>query len=355
MLIASAALAACTAARAPTSTAIAPGTGHDDAPAMPGPGPITRTGDVVALDAECTRCHADVGASWHASLHAQAYTDPIYQRSFAVEPGTFCHDCHAPERASAEHGIGCVTCHDPRGTGIVLAAPSDPSTPARAAAPHRITRDARFGGEGACAGCHDFAFPDVVARGNDGARMQRTIDEHRASRFASRTCASCHMPKTASGARGHAFTTAGDLSMLRRALVVRSARRDGDSIVLELEPGDVGHAFPTGDLFRRLLVTAEATAEDYRIVARAERPLGRHFRYEPSTLGAPAKVQRETGDDRIDRPRSIALDLGEAARGNSVAWRIEYQRVESMHGDHATIADSIVVAQGLLETGGTAR
>lgn len=323
---------------------------------MPGPGPIRRHASVEALDAECRRCHADVGESWKTSLHAQSFTDPIYQRSFSIEPATFCHDCHAPEKTSADHGIGCVTCHDPRGTGSVLASPVDTSAPHRADAPHAVVRDARFAGEGACAGCHDFAFPDIVARGNDGARMQRTIDEHRASRFSSRTCASCHMPKAASGVRGHAFTTATDLSMLRRALVVRSARREDDRVVLDLEPGDVGHAFPTGDLFRRLLVVVEATAEDYRIVARAERPLGRHFRFEPSTLGASAKVQREIDDDRIDRPRRIAIELGEAARGLSVAWRVEYQRVESMRGDHATIADSIVVARGTLdEAGGTSR
>lgn len=320
---------------------------------MPAPGPIARATNVAALDAECIRCHAEAATTWRGSLHAESFTDPVYQRSFSREPARFCHDCHAPEQTSAEHGIGCVTCHDPSGTGAVLAAPEDdaPRTN-RTSAAHRVVRDARFAAEGACAGCHDFAFPDVEARGHDGARMQRTIDEHRVSRFSDRSCASCHMPKTARNGKSHAFTTATDVAMLRRALLVKAARRDGDHVELDLEPGDVGHAFPTGDLFRRLLVVAEVTAEDYRIVARDERTLGRHFRFEPSASAGGAKVQREIGDDRIDRPRRVALDLGEPAKGHTITWRIEYQRVESMRGDHATVADTIVVAKGLLEAPG---
>jgi len=325
----------------------------DAAVAMPAPGPISRATNVTALDAECTRCHAEAAATWRGSLHAQSFTDPVYQRSFSLEPTRFCHDCHAPEKSSAEHGIGCVTCHDPAATGAVLAAPASDDAKARAGTDaHRIVRDARFATDGACASCHDFPFPDIEARGHDGARMQRTIGEHRASRFADRTCASCHMPKTAQRGKSHAFTVVTDIAMLRRALVVKAARRDGDRVELDLEPGAVGHAFPTGDLFRRLLVVAEVTAEDYRIVARAERTLGRHFRFEPSASAGGAKVQREVDDDRIDRPRRIALDLGEPAKGKTITWRVEYQRVESMRGDQATIADTIVVAGGLLEEPG---
>ncbi len=219
----------------------------------------------------------------------------------------------------------------------MLAAPGE--TPTRA--PHAITRNAGFANDAACAGCHEFAFPDVVARGNDGARMQRTIVEHGASRFADRTCASCHMPKIGGSVRAHGFGAAGDTAMLKRALVVRAARREGRRLVLDLEPGDVGHAFPTGDLFRRLLVTAEATAGDFVIVGHAEKPLGRRFRFE-------AKVQREIADERVDRPRRIELDLGERADDATIAWRIEYQRVEAMHEERAVVADSVVIASGTL-------
>ncbi|MBS2015410.1 MAG: hypothetical protein JST00_21155 [Deltaproteobacteria bacterium] len=344
----SAALAACGTSRGIAPSA-EPSTTHASI-AMPGPGPIPRERDVARLDAECRRCHAQIADDWATSMHARSSTDPVYQRSFAREPSSFCHDCHAPEKTSAEHGIGCVTCHDPRGTGVVLAVAALAPTPA----PHAIVRDARFGGDDACAGCHQFAFPDAEARGHDGALIQRTIDEHRASRFADRSCASCHMPKRAVGGRAHAFTATSDEATLRRALVVRAVTRDAGRIVLDLEPGEVGHAFPTGDLFRRLLVVAEVVADDYRIVTRAERGLGRHFRFEPARASG-ATVQRELADDRIDRPRRIALDLGDDARGRAVAWRIEYQRVEAMRGDDATVADRIVIARGMLATNGGER
>ena len=154
--------------------------------------------------------------------------------------------------------------------------------------------------------------------------MQRTIEEHRASPFANVSCATCHMPALPNGARGHGFRVASDPMMLKRAVVAR-ASRDGDHVVVDLRPGEVGHAFPTGDLFRRLLVVAEVTGDDYELIAHAERPLTRHFRRE-------ARVQREIGDDRVQQPQRVDLVLGPEAREHPIAWRVEWQRVQSMKG-----------------------
>jgi hypothetical protein len=175
--------------------------------------------------------------------------------------------------------------------------------------------------------------------------MQRTIEEHRTSRFANVTCASCHMPALPSGGRGHGFQVASDQAMLKRAVVAR-ASRDDDRVVIDLRTGDVGHAFPTGDLFRRLLVVAEVTGDDYQLVAHAERPLSRHFRFEAAASGE--KVQREIGDDRVQAPKRVELTLGPNARGHAIAWRVEWQRVQSMRGEQPVIADTVVVAEGLL-------
>ena len=81
--------------------------------------------------------------------------------------------------------------------------------------------------------------------------MQRTVTEHAASRFA----------------------VASDPAMLRRALVVHVTRR-GDAVAFDLAPGEVGHAVPTGDLFRRLVLVAEVVGEDFLLLAHASRPLG---------------------------------------------------------------------------------
>ncbi len=102
-------------------------------------------------------------------LHRRSQEDPAYQRAFAVEPLPFCQRCHAPEADPylpvpphlAALGTGCVTCHVMNDGGI-LAAPRERRAQRRAA-PHAVVRDARFGAEGACVGCHDFAFPAGVA------------------------------------------------------------------------------------------------------------------------------------------------------------------------------------------------
>ena len=66
-------------------------------------------------------------------------------------------------------------------------------------------------------------------------------------------------------------------------------------------------------------------------------------------------MQRERNDDRIDRARTFELDLGRAADHETIRWRIEYQRVLSVTGDLATVADRVVVASGELEEGPTSR
>jgi len=310
---------------------------------MPGPGPRGRK-DAAARNAACEGCHAEAAATWRASLHAGAWTDPVFQRSYESEPARFCRDCHAPESAAPAIGVACVTCHDPEGRGVVLAGNARAGAGASAAS-HPVQRAAAFAGSAACARCHEFPFPDAARRGHDGAQMQRTVTEHAASRFADRSCATCHMPKTERGGRAHGFAVASDPAMLRRALVVHVTRR-GDGVAFDLAPGEVGHAIPTGDLFRRLVLIAEVVGEDYLLIAHASRPLARHFRFEPAPQGG--KVQREIGDDRVQGAMRVDLDLGPRARGQAIAWRIEWQRVQSMRDQEAVIADVVILAEGHL-------
>lgn len=333
--VAGAVVVACRGAAAPSADAV-----------MPGPGPRLTSRDVAANDA-CVGCHADVAAGWRRSLHARAFVDDVFQRAFAIEPLAFCRDCHAPERDGAKAsdpgrealGIACVTCHDPAGRGEILAVPRAAGEAARHA-PHAVRREAAFATAAACASCHDFPFPDVAARGHDGLRMQRTAAEHLASPFAGTSCASCHMPKGA-----HDVSIAENEGLLRDALVAR-ASRDGERVVVELAPRNVGHAFPTGDLFRRLLVVADVVGEDWQLFAHAERSLGRSFTFVPNAAGV--RVQRETKDDRLVSPTRLAIDLGPNARGRDIAWRVEWQRVLGARDTEAVIAGTVVLASGRL-------
>ncbi|WP_438038265.1 multiheme c-type cytochrome [Sorangium sp. So ce128] len=99
----------------------AAGVRGDPLPPLPGPAPQGRPQGFSARieNQRCEACHEDIAAEWRASLHRQAFTDRVFQRSYALEPLPFCRGCHAPEADPAHHpgadaqavGVGCVTCH----------------------------------------------------------------------------------------------------------------------------------------------------------------------------------------------------------------------------------------------------
>jgi hypothetical protein len=67
------------------------------------------------------------------------------------------------------------------------------------------------------------------------------------------------MPRAADGHRSHRFSASRDEGWMRSVITVRAARPRGDRVELTLDLREdlVGHAFPTGDLMRRLSVQVE--------------------------------------------------------------------------------------------------
>lgn len=323
---------------------------------MPGPasGPARR--DAPARNAACEGCHLEIAAEWRSSLHHHAYTDATYARALAREPTAFCRGCHAPEadpaRAAppslARLGVGCISCHAPNHAGLddaVWAGPGDGADPR---APHPVRRSADFAGVPGCASCHEFDF----AR-QPGMTMQRTVLEHAASRFAARSCADCHMPLAGTGPgrhRSHDFAASRDPASLRGALDI-AATRTRDGLTLRLTPAAVGHAMPTGDLFRRLYIAAEGLDDEGEVVAADARTLGRRF----ATRRLSDLVTRklEVADDRPGArgPAAtvVTLDLGPSTGDLRVRWRVLHQRVElPLLDDAAVIAGEIEIAAGIL-------
>lgn len=321
---------------------------------MPGPAHGAPAPGRAALNDGCVRCHPLQAQEWQASQHQTAHTDPDYQRALAREREGFCQTCHAPEaapggepaRIEGTMGVACVTCHVPHGTDQVLAAPD----PRAQGSTHEVTRLAAFADVDACAGCHEFAFPR-----NPDLAMQATISEHAQSAFADVACADCHMPWIGSGNarhRDHAFAASRDPQMLQDAVVV-DARRTGNTIALRLVPGRIGHAFPTGDLFRRLWVDAEATGADGETIAYDGRALGRRFTKSGGHM---------LGDDRPGAPAlhdrggvvEVTFDLGDDATTLPIEWRVMHQRVEvPLEGDEAEIFGETLVTKGELPATGT--
>ncbi len=323
---------------------------------MPHPRPARAPGyDVAGVNASCERCHADIASEWRASLHRASATDPVYQRAHAREPLAFCASCHAPEGdARAAIGVACVTCHVP--DAAVLAVPTAPSNgthvAAPRAAPHAVMRDARFATPEACAACHEFRFPTAPS---DSAWpsdfMQSTVHEHARSRSAATSCASCHMPRVADARGGHAshaFAASRDETSVRAAVTVAASRPSRARVRIVLTPRAVGHAFPTGDLFRRLAVSAEARDARGQLRVRDEAFLARHAPQQPRAPGLPK-------DDRVaidGSSSTVWLDVAGAADGDTIAWRVVYQRVEhltSTNDRDAVVEGEIVVASGTLE------
>lgn len=316
--------------------------------AMPGPARRAPPPDRAARNQECTTCHADVAAEWEGSLHRRSFVDDDVAVAMAREPRTFCRSCHAPESDPeaapapelAAIGIACVTCHVPAEAelpaGAVLAAPS-----ARASveSPHPVIRKEAFAGNAACGRCHEFASPS-----SPGLMMQSTLTEHRASAFAGESCQSCHMARMADGRRAHGFAASRDPAMLRMA-VRASAERLGDELIVELAPGAVGHAFPTGDLFRRLSVELGHELDDGTWVELDVRALGRR-------IESRGHMRVQVADDRVgvsSEPTRVSL----AAPGfadRSLGWRIVYERIDMDHpeDEDPRILDRVIVAEGRL-------
>ncbi|APR80051.1 Cytochrome C553 [Minicystis rosea] len=327
----------------------------DDA-VMPGPARAPRHASAAAENARCESCHADIAAEWRASLHRKAHTDPAYQRALAIEPLAFCRGCHAPEADPSRDpppdlgniGVGCVTCHST--SSGVLAAPRAGSE----SAPHGIVRSAAFASDGACAACHEFSFPDPERRSHREL-MQSTVSEHRASPFAAMACASCHMPKVISAPgrthRSHAFAASRDATFVRSAAHVTATRAADGAVEVRLAPSGVGHAFPTGDLFRRLAVHVEAVGAESHVVAEETRYLARRFGKARGTDGHPIKVL--VADTRVvsSGDTVVRLSLGSAAKGLPIAWRVAYERVEHPiddASDAAVVEGEIEIAKGML-------
>lgn len=244
-----------------------------------GAGPLDLAPDLDASTwasaSECAGCHPDAVAQWTASRHRVSWSNDLMQAGFLAEPRLFCVHCHAPAQEQlaeilpnmpiytslsphasthepppgplapeplADEGISCVVCHL-RGVQILTANPPSPD------APHNLRYDPLFGTESACVTCHEFSaavFLDGAMVGDDQP-MQSTVSEWRAWKVSSgRTedCTTCHMPEG-----DHTMSGGHDRERVNRAINIRGSR-DGTALVVTAQ--DVGHAVPTGDLFRHL-------------------------------------------------------------------------------------------------------
>lgn len=288
----------------------------------PPAGPHDRS---VALELDpstCASCHPKAARQWRGSLHAHAWDDPVFVAEYAAAPAASCRGCHDPAgEAGRERGIDCATCHVREGA-IVVSAPSE-----AAAAAHPLLLDPSLDGVTACAGCHQFEFTDDGVH-DPAELLQATVDEWASSQYAERgeTCTDCHMPRRdASG--GHVFPGLSDPLLMASAVDVAvrpSWSAAGLDVSVKVTPRRVGHAFPTGDVFRRAVLSVRTDGGAHASVS-MQRWLAR-----TADDDGEASHVRTVEDTRVPPPGqgafedTLHLDVSEAA---SISWTLTLHRL----------------------------
>lgn len=159
--------------------------------------------------------------------------------------------------------------------------------------------------------------------------MQTTVRELQRG-AASAGCADCHMPKT-QGSSSHDFQRVRDPAWLRSKLQITArARRDGGAQFV-LRAVGVGHAFPTGDLFRRLKLEMSWHAANGQTLESQRSYLARHFVHSYGQLTG-RQLKR---DNRVFKePRVVDLVPAKGHRSATMRWALSLQRViDSGRGD----------------------
>jgi len=325
---------------------------------LPHPGPAERQSlhDAVGQNARCETCHAQIAREWRRSRHHVSFTNRAFQGAVRREgERDFCVDCHAPEttrsgaptRDEGELGVGCVTCHVPRDS--LLAAPKAEAN----SAPHQLETRADFASAEACRACHEFRFTEPRPNwASESAQwMQRTWREHHDGNVDGNnaSCNDCHLPKVDDGNgqshRRHDFPGGYDVEMVRRSLTVTVRRSGPGRVEITLQPADVTHAMPTGDLFRRLALSAQTRGPH---PSKAVRYLARHHR----EVGRGMRVEEADDRPRV-RATVVTLDLGADAGQLPIEYRVVYQRVDQLLGNdeaRAIVIGEIELAAGVLKT-----
>jgi hypothetical protein len=228
------------------------------------PIPVNFSKNLSSLD--CKECHEEIYEEWKTSRHRDAYTNRLYQESYAREPLTWCTNCHAPFleagldanqpelRFRKEEGVSCLVCHVREDKILVSSIPKKPKE-------HRYIESPYMKESEFCGSCHQFNFPVGTGKEKDfqfsHLPMQNTFQEWQNSFYYQKeTCQDCHQEYSVgkNRYRTHYFPGGHSIGFLNKTFQLNFYQVSNHELELELVAKNLGHAFPTGDLFRKLLI-----------------------------------------------------------------------------------------------------
>ncbi|MFZ5629011.1 MAG: multiheme c-type cytochrome [Spirochaetota bacterium] len=310
------------------------------------------TGKAMQSSEDCAGCHETVYRNWQRSRHKVALTNELYKESHAREPSPWCVNCHAPLRMigsektpyRGEEGISCLACHVRGGEILTGALPLPRKAGQGDQLAHRYRIDAQFKDERLCENCHEFNFPTAASAMSEGKDfhytdqpMQSTVSEYRASAYYGKvTCQGCHLFRDT--ADSHTFPGGHALERLKKDLRVEAVRESEGSLTLRIYAQGIGHAFPTGDLFRTLRVLLY----DKAINEQQEVELRHFFENLPAAQGHPqAPLKLRVADETLPPPKTDYLSVREYvlpwpahSRGVTTELYIDYLSEQNTRTTH---------------------
>lgn len=287
----------------------------------------------------CGECHQAIHAVWQQSLHANSWTNGVFQAAYhrgtdayGADKTKVCLGCHTPtvrrggdyavKNPVTAEGIGCDFCHSVKGVDL-----DDKEDPFRitvgrikygplrhAQSPaHQIVNSELHTRSEFCAGCHEY-------KNAAGASVLSTYSEWKSSSYAKRgtQCQDCHMPlvpgsvvalrvmeKSPKQVNLHDVSGSHDIERVRKAikLDVEGYEWLGDRVwvYIKVTNKGSGHCFPTGLPMHRavLEVLLENEGND---VARREIPFqmvmedaqGRALTHEYEVFVKAARIRDDT-------------------------------------------------------------
>ncbi len=243
---------------------------------------------LTSLKAEtCGVCHQEIYAEWRTTMHAAAYTDPFFQAYWRKDEYEWsCLTCHTPlenqlkqrivqfkngdfsqpqfiannrfDPELQQEGITCAACHIR--DGVIYG----PYPAEQLNAPHPVAYDERFLSEQICLDCHEvpakpFSFlrSGICGTGGEWEGGPYIKKGYR--------CQTCHMPEVTrplvAGQKSrkngrHLWRGGNSPEQVAKALTI-TAKRQGNTIKVDITNSGAGHNFPTGDPDREVFITAK--------------------------------------------------------------------------------------------------